>query len=125
MPLKTLDHVNVRTANLAPMIAFYRDVMGMESGWRPNFPFDGAWMYLEGKPIVHLVEVPEDPANEAPKLEHFAIGAEDMAGFRATLDAHDVAYTVDPVPGIELVQINLRDPDGNHIHVDFDKAEMG
>ena len=24
-----------------------------------------------------------------------------------------------PVPGAPIVQINLHDPDGNHIHVDF------
>ncbi len=34
-----------------------------------------------------------------------------------------MAYTIDPVPGFPVVQVNLRDPDGNHIHIDFDQAE--
>ena len=30
----------------------------------------------------------------------------------------------DEVPEFPVVQVNLRHPDGNHIHIDFDIAEM-
>ena len=48
MPLGKLDHVNVRTAQLDKMIAWYEDVLEMEVGPRPNFPFPGAWLYADG-----------------------------------------------------------------------------
>ena len=80
-------------------------------------------MYLEGNPIVHLVAVETEPDNVRPKIEHFAISATGMAAFIAKLDAQGVPYRLAPVPGLPVVQVNIHDCDGNHIHVDFDAAE--
>lgn len=124
MPLISFDHVNVRTAQLDRMIAFYGDVLGLQSGPRPDFAFPGAWMYLGDRALVHLVGVTTtEPPGPTLTLEHFAFRAKDMDAFRQTLGAHGVSYSVDEVPGFPIVQINFRDPDGNHIHVDFDAAE--
>ncbi len=124
MPLKSLDHVNIRTANLGAMIEWYEAVLGMPAGPRPDFPFPGAWLYVDQMPAVHLVGV-DTPVTDAGnlQLEHYAFGASGFDEFRANLDARGVAYTIDPVPGYPIVQINLHDCDGNHIHVDFDRAE--
>ena len=123
MPLQSLDHVNVRTNNLAGMIAWYGDILGMETGPRPGFAFGGAWMYCAGKPIVHLVEVKEEPAAIAPKIEHFAIGGSDLEGFLARLEAAGVPYEVGRPPGFPIIQVNIHDPDNNHIHIDFHSDE--
>ncbi len=55
-----LDHFNIRTRNLADTVRFYEDVLGLEKGARPNFAFPGAWMYSEGKAVVHLVDISRD-----------------------------------------------------------------
>jgi catechol 2,3-dioxygenase-like lactoylglutathione lyase family enzyme len=123
MGLQRLDHVNVLTTQLADMIAWYETMLGMVSGDRPNFRFPGAWMYVNGNAVVHLVGVETAPQSIEPQIEHFAFSATGMAEMRARLDAQGVTYTVDPVPGIPLVQINVRDPDGNHIHIDFHADE--
>lgn len=34
-----------------------------------------------------------------------------------------IDYIVDPMPDFPIVQINPHDPDGNHIHIDFDASE--
>ena len=57
MSVGVLDHFNIRTRNLAETVRFYEDVLGLEKGPRPNFAFPGAWMYSEGKPVVHLVDI--------------------------------------------------------------------
>ena len=57
MPLKQLDHVNVRTANLDAMVSWYRDILGMQVGDRPQFSFPGAWMYVGDQAVIHLVGV--------------------------------------------------------------------
>ena len=119
MQIRSLDHVNIRTANLTAMIDWYREVLGMQTGDRPAFRIDGAWLYAAGRPIVHLVEVPDQPKGAEPRLEHFALGATGMPEFVERLRTHGVEHTVDPVPGFPIVQVNLHDPDGNHIHVDF------
>lgn len=126
MPLTAFDHVNIRTSQLDVMIAFYGDVLGLLPGWRPDFDAGGAWLYLGEQPFVHLVETPGQPrARDDAALEHFSFRAEGLTQFKDTLDARQIAYSVDPVPGLTLVQVNFRDPDGNHIHVDFDTAAVG
>jgi catechol 2,3-dioxygenase-like lactoylglutathione lyase family enzyme len=123
MPLLRLDHVNVRTNRLGAMIAWYRDVLGMEPGPRPAFSFGGAWLYCDGHPIVHLVEVDEEQAAIDPKIEHFAISGSGLAAFLARLDEKRVAYRLGRAGDFPIVQVNVHDPDGNHIHLDFPADE--
>ena len=124
MELGRLDHVNIRTGNLEEMMHWYSDVLGMPSGDRPDFSFPGAWMYAGDFPIVHLVGVDEAPASVDPGVEHFAIQAKGLASLVDRLSEKGVSHTVDEVPGFPVVQVNLRDFDGNHIHIDFDIAEL-
>jgi hypothetical protein len=64
MSVGVLDHFNIRTRKLADTVRFYEDVLGLEKGARPNFAFPGAWMYSEGKPVVHLVDVRQVPGGD-------------------------------------------------------------
>lgn len=124
MVLAKLDHVNLRTARLAEMRAFYTEVLGMETGPRPPFSFGGAWLYCGGQATVHLVEVARPPAPEGElRLEHFAFAASGLAEFLALLKARGLAYRIGVVPEFGTIQVNVHDPDGNHIHVDFAAAE--
>ena len=125
MQLGSLDHVNVRTSRVQQMREWYVRVLGMVDGDRPPFPFPGAWLYVGPNPVVHLVGVADEPANTDPKLEHFAFSATGLEGFRARLDAADERYDVRVVPKIGIVQVNVWDPDGNHIHIDFQPTEPG
>lgn len=122
MPITRLDHVNLRTAQLDAMIAWYTDVLGLRLGARPDFGFPGAWLYAEDRAVVHLVAVP-DPAGAgsegALKLEHFAFTATGAAEFAARIEASGTAFKRVEVAATGLVAFNLWDPDGNHIHVDF------
>ena len=127
MELGRLDHVNVRTGNLDAMVGWYEQVLGMKSGKRPNFPFPGAWMYVGDQAAVHLIGVDGDPGVGSEgllKLEHFAFQATGFTDMVARLEAAEQRYQVNAVPGAPIVQINIWDPDGNHIHVDFQSAEV-
>jgi len=124
MPLTAFDHVNIRTANLDGLTRWYGDVLDMHPGKRPDFAFPGAWLYLGDQALVHLVVVDSSPqAGGNVTLEHFAFRATGMTDFLATLTKSDIAHSIDAVPGFPVVQVNFFDPDGNHIHVDFDAAE--
>ena len=125
MKIHSLDHVNLRTSRLDEMTAWYVDVLDLRSGERPDFAFPGAWIYAEGQPIIHLVEVAEEQRSLDPKIEHFALGASGFPDVIARLKDRGIAHTVDPVPGYPIVQINLHDPDGNHIHIDFSDKDAG
>lgn len=124
MPITAFDHVNVRTSKLDEMIAWYGDILGLYAGPRPDFPFPGAWLYLGDHALVHLVEVDGDLASpDAVSLEHFALRANGLKAFLAKLESHGIDARVAQVPGLPILQVNLFDPEGNHIHVDFDAAE--
>ena len=126
MKIEKLDHVNVRTSQLEKMIAWYTDILGLRSGNRPNFPFPGAWIYAGDQAVVHLVGVDGDPgagAEVALKLEHFALSATGKAGFEARLTKAGERFESNEVSDAGIIQINVWDPDGNHIHVDFPADE--
>jgi catechol 2,3-dioxygenase-like lactoylglutathione lyase family enzyme len=116
-----LDHVNIRTADLAAMSAFYADMLGLPRGERPPVPFGGAWHYCAGRAVVHLVEMARPLAGQEPRLEHFALRAEagGLERFIARIKAARVKYNVTEVPGAGITQVNVYDPDGNHIEVQF------
>ncbi|MGI9480997.1 MAG: VOC family protein [Hyphomicrobiales bacterium] len=123
MQLEKLDHVNIRTANLKEMVEWYGSVLGMENGERPPFSFPGAWLYAGSHPAVHLVGVEGKPSSIEPKIEHFAFTASGLKELTARLDKMGIDYRAVRVPGIDVLQINVHDCDGNHIHIDFSPQE--
>ena len=123
MDIQRLDHANLRTTRLNEMIEWYGRVLDMPTGDRPPFSFPGAWCYRHGKALVHLVGVEQEGCTENLKLEHFAFSATGLKEFLEHLDKHSETTRVGRLPGFEMVQVNIWDPDGNHIHVDFPKEE--
>ncbi|MEM9060931.1 MAG: VOC family protein [Pseudomonadota bacterium] len=125
--VKRLDHVNVRTSRLDEMIHWYGEMLGMRSGPRPDFPFPGAWLYCGKDAAIHLIGVEAEPGSDAEdlKLEHFALAATGIAELVERAKASGERFDIRKVPDFPIVQVNLWDPDGNHIHIDFhaDEAE--
>lgn len=129
MAMLKLDHINVRTTNLAAMESWYTNVLGMTVGRRPDFDFPGAWMYIGDHAVVHLVGVEGSASAGAGsetdlKLEHFALSAKGWKEFEARLTAMGEKYRTRKLPGFNILQCNVWDPDGNHIHVDFPSDEV-
>lgn len=119
MQIRGFDHVNLRTANLEGMVRWYGEVLGLRPGLRPAFDFGGAWLYCGDQAIVHLVQVAEAPRAIEPRIEHFALKGSGLRAFLAHLEAKGVPYRLGEPPGTGITQVNIHDPDGNHIHVDF------
>jgi catechol 2,3-dioxygenase-like lactoylglutathione lyase family enzyme len=109
---------------MAEMRQFYRHALGLQEGPRPAFSFGGAWMYCGEHPVVHLVEVDRKPSASGDlRIQHFAFRARGLGELLTRLDAAGVVYRLGFVRDFELCQVNVHDPDGNHIHVDFPEAE--
>lgn len=126
MRIERLDHVNIVTTRLPDMVAWYEEVLGLKSGARPDFPFPGAWLYAGGHAVVHLVGhdgTPNVGSEVKLKLEHFALAATGLTGFEEKLAARQIQYDRTQVPGTHMIQVHVADPDGNHIHIDFEEAE--
>ena len=126
MNVEKLDHVNIRTNQLSVMIDWYTNVLGLKQGDRPDFSFNGAWMYASGNAVVHLIEVASDPgkgSESALKLEHFALSASGRVEFEARLEAMGLEFRRSELKSFNIIQVNVWDPDGNHIHIDFKADE--
>jgi catechol 2,3-dioxygenase-like lactoylglutathione lyase family enzyme len=119
MPIRGVDHINIGTDRLAETVAFFT-ALGLEPGWRPPFPFGGAWLYAGDQAVVHLVDLKsaKAPSNEAA-LDHFAFAIDDWDGACQRLDAAGVAYRATDVPGSTIKQIFLRDPNGVNIELNY------
>ena len=126
MQINKLDHVNIRTTRLDLLTAWYTEVLGLTSGDRPPFPFPGAWMYAGDAAVVHLVGMdgPQSVGSEVElKLEHFAFTASDASAFEKRLVERGEKFQKAEVATMGTVAYNVWDPDGNHIHVDFQLDE--
>lgn len=115
-----LDHINIRTADLAGTKAFLIDVLGLAEGWRPPFPFPGAWLYAGEKDVVHLVEVEEKAADSAgSSLDHFAFDIADYDDALARIEKTGFRFRATATPGTTVKQIFVRDPNGVTIELNW------
>ena len=120
MAMFWLDHVNIRTSRLDEMSAFYEKVLGLKRGKRPAFQFGGAWHYCGSNAIVHLVESVKKFKTGEAQVEHFALRAGgSIKSFQRKLREHDTPYEMQPLEDINMLQVNVFDPDGNKIEVQF------
>lgn len=121
--LTKLDHVNLCTPDPNTMVAWYESVLGLKQGDRPDIPVLGVWLYLNETPVIHLVLDTQPLSRDPASLEHFAFRAEGMAAFEEKLTASQVPFDRRGIPGTNIVQFNLTDPMGNHLHVDFNEGD--
>ena len=120
MGIRGLDHVNIGTHRLEETRAFFRDVLGLSEGWRPNFPFGGAWLYAGDRAMVHLVELaqPRGPSIAAA-LDHFAFAIDDYDGVVARLKTARIDYRSVDIPDTPIRQIFIRDLNGVNIELNY------
>ena len=128
MSVGVLDHFNIRTRNLADTVHFYEDVLGLEKGPRPNFAFPGAWMYSEGKAVVHLVDISGTSEPQKPDsgvVHHVAFASRGFDDMKQRLKAKEMRFEARQVPGGELWQIFVDDPNGVMIELNYEAAKEG
>jgi catechol 2,3-dioxygenase-like lactoylglutathione lyase family enzyme len=115
-----LDHINIATDRLAETRAFYIEVLGMTERWRPDFPFDGHWLYIGDRPLVHLVGSARAGVGcDQAALSHIAFAIDDIDGFAARLTEKGVAFREIGAPGTPIRQLFFDDPNGVTIELNY------
>ena len=124
MPLITgLDHINIRTADLAATRAFFMDVLGLTEGWRPAFGFPGAWLYAGEKDVVHLVQVAQPAAASAgSSLDHFAFDISDYDEALKRVKATGLKFSELTGPGTSVKQIFVTESNGVSVELNWKGA---
>lgn len=142
MPVDKLAHFSIRTSTLRASCDFYCRVLGFHEGFRPDFTFPGAWLYLGGDEpddaVIHLIGIdsaePSGLANylgDRPQAElrggaavdHLAFAATDLRGMLERLGAMGVPFRERTVPGLRLQQLFVEDPSGVTIELNFAAGE--
>jgi catechol 2,3-dioxygenase-like lactoylglutathione lyase family enzyme len=131
MGVQALEHVTIRCAQLGHTRDFYVDLMGLTEGDRPAFPFRGHWLYLGGVPVIHLVEASDtagawggrivmpNAEDGTGSFDHVAFRGDDFQAMRARLQEAGVAFKERVVPGGQLSQLFVPDPEGVLVEINF------
>jgi catechol-2,3-dioxygenase len=123
MKIKLLEHVNLRTTDIHKLEKWYCQVLGLKIGYRPPFKANGRWLYAGTIPMVHLLEVKKQQICDIPTMEHFAMRCCGLKDFLEILEEKGISYRGVRVPELRIFQINIADPDGNNMHLDFPPDE--
>ena len=118
-----MNHFTVIAEDLQRTLAFYVDLLGLQPGPRPDLGFPGAWLYAEGKPILHLYAGRPVPEGRNGVIDHMAFSARDLKTVKAKFDADGVPYDLRRQKGAGTWQLFCHDPNGAKVELDFDPAE--
>ena len=129
------DHVNISTPYLQETIKFY-SLLGLVDGPRPDFDFEGSWLYLDPTletACMHLVEIDETSFIEGSgTLDHIAFrcDVEKLTETQNNLDEAEISYKYNRVlleegnnekstPPKAIDQLFIVDPNGVQVELNF------
>lgn len=98
---------------------FYRDVLGLKLGPRPNFNFPGYWLYAGDAPIIHLIAKDDRPQGAPGYLHHIALRCHDLDATIEQLSKANIEYRRQNLDDVQQIQLTLMDPAGNLVELNF------
>lgn len=132
MPLTRLEHYLVLTDDIHKTRDFYRDVLGMTEGFRPELDFPGYWLYLGDVPCIHIgdwatyeawtkkVGIPiSSRAPATGPVDHIAFNGTGFDEVRARILERRLPFSENSLDEIGMRQIFTRDPNGVPIEINF------
>ena len=124
MTILGFNHYNLRAERLMmeQLKVFYRDVVGLQIGDRPQFKSFGYWLYAGSKDVLHLSEANADEKrkeNVATTFDHVAFTATDYDATVARLEKLGIKFRTREISDAGQKQIFFSDPAGNGIELNF------
>ena len=134
MPLKTFEHVLILANDLEKTKNFYVNLLGLTSGYRPDFPFPGHWLYLNSSSkaaCIHLamrkqgdgqdyyIGKKDNVKSGSGAIDHVAFNADNIEEMKSKFEKASIDYTHRKVPGLPLEQLFIDDPDGVKVELNF------
>jgi catechol 2,3-dioxygenase-like lactoylglutathione lyase family enzyme len=126
MQLSQLDHINIQTRDLDRTCWFFETILGMHRGYRPEFPFPGAWFYLGERAVVHLIGLTEkdpDVPRGSGSINHVAFAGAGLPALLERCKKSGVEVQIRDVPGMKLRQAFLHDPNDIMVEINFTGAD--
>ncbi len=136
MPITELNHYFVRANDLERTKDFYCEVLGFEVMPRPDFPFPGYWLGVNGKIQVHMGPdgipnaelyymgtTPRSTTDGSGVVDHIAFLATDPEAFKKRFDSLGIKARNRFLPEFRLFQSFIPDPNGLLIELNFHGVE--
>jgi len=121
MPVSGLDHVNIRTMDVAASAQFYVEIFGFDYRRGPLVMGNqGHWLHdTAGRPIIHFRMLAADSEATGP-IDHIALACQGKDEIMARLQARGVKYAITEnlTPGV--TQLFLKDPQGVPLELRFE-----
>jgi catechol 2,3-dioxygenase-like lactoylglutathione lyase family enzyme len=140
----SLNHFSIRTLDLSATTRFYADILGLQVGPRPSFPFPGVWLYSGdhanyANAVVHVIGL--DPNNPnglnqylgerdnsglhgSGAIDHVAFFVSGLAAMQSKLTSLGIDFRVREVPVLGLIQVFLDDPNDVVVELNYPSTEQ-
>ena len=132
MAIKTFEHILILAKDIEVTKSFYVDILGLETGYRPNFPFHGYWLYVKNHSdaCIHMAMQKSNDGQDyfigtkqisdgTGPIDHIAFNADNMEEMKKFLENKSIKYNHRIVPGAPLQQLFITDPDGIKVELNF------
>ena len=128
MTVKTLDHINIQTRDMAGSIRFYEDLLGLVAKTAPRRkPAERQWLYAGDRAVIHLNLFGTDnayareviPGGTTGAIHHVAFECTGLEDTIARLEAKGLRYERAELPEIRLTQLFVVDPNNVLLELNF------
>ncbi len=120
MSVRGLNHVNIRTTDIAATVRFYTDILGLRyDGAEEVNGFPRNWLLDQrNKPIIHLRELAPEGNTRGP-VDHVAIDCDDMASVILRLEQAQIEFAMINTLVDGVTQVFIKDPNGVTLELNF------
>ena len=118
-----MEHFTILAEDLDATREFYGAILGLEDGYRPPFDFPGAWLYVGGRAILHIIAGRALPENRAGVIDHMAFAARGLPDVLAKLEGRGIRYDLRRQVDTRGWQLFFHDPNGAKVELDFTPEE--
>ena len=119
MPVTGINHINIRTTDIAKSAQFYVDVFDFEFRQGPGITgFQRNWLYdASGHPVIHLRTL--EAGSDSGPIDHVALDCKGKVEIleRLRMRGIEVNVVANLQPGV--TQAILKDPHGLTLELNF------
>jgi catechol 2,3-dioxygenase-like lactoylglutathione lyase family enzyme len=125
MPAHTMSHFTILTKDVAGTEAFYAEMLGLRSGYRPPISRPGVWLYAEDTPILHVIDPMQMPKDPSGVLDHMAFNATGLNDVVGKLKKRGIDYVLYQQGETGTWQMFFHDVNGAKVELNFVQDEPG
>jgi catechol 2,3-dioxygenase-like lactoylglutathione lyase family enzyme len=117
-------HLNIRCSpeDIPAIERFYGDVLGLKTGYRPDFKFGGIWLYDGDDPVIHVsARFPQGSIvkdTHSGSVDHIAFKASGAGEFRKHLKKIGIDFEEQNIENAGY-QVFIYNPVGTKIEFNF------